>query len=148
MRGVTARDIVCAVETTLADHPVCSMSVALVRDPAMAELHDRFMGPSGPTEVLAFALRDDLSVEAIDGEVVVSVDTARRQAAERSVAASDELLRYVIHGTLHLMGYDDQDAAGRAAMRRAENAALSRLRRHRQRGGRPVMSKRRSRQRA
>jgi probable rRNA maturation factor len=61
------------------------------------------------------------------GEVLLSADTARREAAARGHCAYHELLLYAVHGVLHLLGYDDHDPAGRRRMRRAERAALAAL---------------------
>lgn len=84
------------------------------------------MDDPNPTDVLTFDLRDDDS-DAIEGEIVVSVDTARYQADHRGLDLRDELLRYVIHGVLHLNGLDDHTTAGRRQMRKAENDVLRTL---------------------
>lgn len=113
-----------AVRTALAEHPVRSMSIALVDDATIASLHEQYMNDPSPTDVLSFDLRDDPDDSAIDGEVVVSVDTARRQAAEFGTVADQEILRYVIHGTLHLLGFDDATPGQRQRMRREEDRIL------------------------
>ena len=77
-----------------------------------------------PTDVLSFPMADD---PVLMGEILVSADTARREAAARGHPAYHELLLYAVHGTLHLLGYDDHDPKARARMRRAERAALAAL---------------------
>jgi len=101
--------------------------VVLVDDDAIADLHERFMGLPGPTDVLTFDLRDDPDQAEIEGEITISVDTARRQARQYRAGQTEELLRYVIHGVLHLSGYDDDTPARRRRMRREENRVLELL---------------------
>ncbi len=101
-----------------------SLSIAIVDDPTIAELHQRYMGLPGPTDVLSFDLADRPG-GAIEGEVVASADTAAAQAAHRGLPHRQELLRYVIHGTLHLTGMADHTPAGRKAMRAREDQVLA-----------------------
>jgi probable rRNA maturation factor len=99
------------------------VSVAVVDDPTIAELHERFLNDPEPTDVLSFVL--ERSPKAMEGEVVVSEDTAQRVASRYRCTAEDELMRYVIHGTLHLVGYDDTTPHKRAVMRKRERQYLS-----------------------
>jgi probable rRNA maturation factor len=101
------------------------LSVAVVDDPSMRVLNREFHACDDATDVLAFALDGSPGVpagEAFDGEVVVSADTARTEAAARGVTLRSELLLYVVHGVLHLLGEDDHDAG---AYRRMHGRALS-----------------------
>ena len=82
-----------------------TISVAVVDDDAISELNGEFLGHQGPTDVLSFVLEQ--GEDFLDGEVVVSAETAQRAAAEFGWSAAEELLLYVIHGALHLAGYDD-----------------------------------------
>ena len=91
--------------------------VALVDDEKMAELHKRFLGKDGPTDVLSFP----------HGEIVVSADTALREAKEREISPVQELVLYVVHGALHLAGYDDRTPKKRAEMRAAERKVLNEM---------------------
>ncbi len=102
------------------------VSLALVDDPTLAELHGRFLDDPSPTDVMSFALGDDED-EGAWGEVVVSVDRARAVAAERGVAWEREVVLYAVHGTLHLCGWDDHGSEDRRAMRSAEAAVLGLL---------------------
>ena len=99
------------------------LSLAVVDDPAMHALNRRHLEHDYPTDVLSFLL--DSTETTIEGEVIVSVDTAAREAAEYGWGAADELLLYVIHGTLHLVGYDDKTENGRKEMRLAEARHLA-----------------------
>ena len=103
------------------------LSLALVGDRRMADLHRRFMGVAGPTDVLTFPLEEDGRGRVTAGEVVVCVPEARRQAKARGVSVERELLLYALHGMLHLCGYDDRTDASFAAMHRKEDRILSQL---------------------
>lgn len=107
-----------------------ALSVAIVDDATIADLHARYLHIDGPTDVLSFDLSDeadDPHERGIDGEVVVSYDTARREARARGLTLRAELLRYVIHGTLHLLGHRDDTPRRRAGMRRVEDEVLESL---------------------
>lgn len=99
------------------------VSLAIVDDPAIAALHEQFLDDPTPTDVLSFVLEQ--SPGLLEGEVVVSADTAKACAPRYGCSAEDELLRYVIHGTLHLVGYDDTTPKKRAVMRKMESKYLS-----------------------
>lgn len=121
---VDRRRVRLAVKAVLADAGVhdAEISVALVDDPTIAALHDEFMDDPEPTDVLSFLL--DQSAGRLEGEVVASADTARAWCAKYKSSPEDELLRYVIHGTLHLVGHDDATPRQRAAMRARETVFL------------------------
>jgi probable rRNA maturation factor len=100
-----------------------SLSVAIVDDPQIHELNRRHLSHDYPTDVLSFVLeQDDASLE---GEVIVSADTAAAQGGRYGWKAEDELLLYVIHGLLHLVGHDDATPQARAIMRSAERRHLA-----------------------
>jgi probable rRNA maturation factor len=98
------------------------LSVALVGDSEMAALHERFLGRRSVTDVLSFPY--EVADEFVSGEIVVNAERAVREAARRPHSAQDELLLYVVHGLLHLLGYDDRRAADRRHMRQREQAVL------------------------
>ncbi len=100
-----------------------TISVAVVDDATIAALHEEFLDDPQPTDVLSFLL--DGSEGSLEGEVVASADTARRCAPQYSATPEEELLRYVIHGTLHLVGYDDATPRQRTTMRRKERVYLT-----------------------
>jgi probable rRNA maturation factor len=103
------------------------LSVALVGDRKMSDLHERFMGIAGPTDVLTFPLDADGRGRPVAGEVVVCVPEARRRAKAEGVPVERELLLYALHGMLHLCGYDDRTDASFRAMHRTEDQILTRL---------------------
>ncbi len=101
--------------------PPGALSVAFLRDRELARLHGDFLRDPSPTDVITFpgAPGADLA-----GEICVSVDAAARRAGRSARRLSGELLLYVVHGWLHLAGFDDRQAPARRAMRRAEARAL------------------------
>jgi len=98
------------------------ISVAIVDDQTIANLHRQFLGDPEPTDVLSFVL--ERSEQSLEGEVVASADTARTCAPKYKSTPEEELLLYVIHGTLHLAGYDDATPRQRAVMRGRERKYL------------------------
>jgi probable rRNA maturation factor len=86
----------------------------LISDRRMALLHRKFLGQSGPTDVLTFQ----------HGEIFISVDTARRQACAFGNSLLCELKLYIVHGLLHLHGFDDQTPAEARKMKKAEEKIL------------------------
>jgi probable rRNA maturation factor len=121
---IDRRRLRAAVMAVLRDAAVSAaeISVAVVDDPTIAALHDRYLDDPTPTDVLSFVL--ERSEACLEGEVIVSAETARTCAAKYRSTAEDELLRYVIHGVLHLVGYDDATPPQRAAMRTKERKYL------------------------
>ena len=103
------------------------LSIALVNDKRMAQLHEQFLKIAGPTDVLTFELDHDKKGLCTSGEVVVCIPEAERQAAERGIDVSDEVLLYSLHGLLHLSGYDDKTDAAYRAMHRREDEILEQL---------------------
>lgn len=116
-----------AVRAALADlrGRRATISVAVVDDEAMHDLNRRFLQHDYPTDVLSFTLEDDRA--RLEGEIIVSIDTAERMAAEAGWPVEDELLLYVVHGALHLAGRRDKSLADEQAMRTAEAQVLDRL---------------------
>jgi probable rRNA maturation factor len=102
------------------------VEISFVTDTEMTALNARYRGKQRPTDVLSFAQAEGEefphemgAVEAGAfslGDIVISVDTALRQAVERNHALKDEITFLTVHGTLHLMGYDHANAAGRREM--------------------------------
>ena len=107
--------------------PLRELSVVLVDDKTMSQLHRRFMHQTGPTDVMTFPLERDRRGRAISGEIVICLPEARRRAKIEGIPTKNELLLYAIHGLLHLAGYDDRTAAGFQEMHRTEDQILKRL---------------------
>jgi probable rRNA maturation factor len=100
------------------------ISIAVVDDPTMHELNLKYLQHDYATDVLSFRFDEDED-SPVDGEIIVSVDTAEREAKEYGWRTEDELLLYVIHGALHIVGYDDQELEDRKEMREAEARHLA-----------------------
>jgi probable rRNA maturation factor len=95
-----------------------AISLAVVDDATIHELNRRHLEHDWPTDVLSFVLEDD--GDHLEGEVILSADTAAAAADELGNSAADEQLLYVIHGMLHLVGYDDKSDGDVREMRTAE----------------------------
>ena len=80
------------------------ISVTLLGDVAMADLHSRHLGVSAPTDVLSFALHDE--GEPPLGDVYIGYETAEARAAELGIPITEELVRLAIHGVLHVLGHE------------------------------------------
>ncbi len=100
-----------------------SLSIAIVDDPTIHQLNREFLNHDYPTDVLSFVLEQD--EHYVEGEVIASAEMAQRTAAQLAWPADDELLLYVVHGTLHIAGHDDTNDAVRAEMRAAEKHILA-----------------------
>ena len=125
-RPLATRDVRRAVSKALehGGRGAIEIDVVFVDDATLAGLHARFLGDSAPTDVLAFDLGDE---HGAAGEIWASVDCARRVARERGVAAARELALYVVHGALHLCGFDDHRSVDRKRMRAAEATVMEAL---------------------
>ncbi len=102
-----------------------ALSVVFVADVELARLHASHLGDPSPTDVMAFELGEEGG--GAEGELYVSVERARAEARARDLAPERELALYVVHGCLHLCGFDDRRAGPRVRMRAAERAVLARL---------------------
>ena len=91
------------------------ISIVLVSDRRMAALHKQFMEIDGPTDVLTFQ----------HGEIFVSVDTAAQNAAEFGTTAEHEIRLYIVHGFLHLHGFDDTEATKARRMKATQERILA-----------------------
>ncbi|HKQ68406.1 MAG TPA: rRNA maturation RNase YbeY [Polyangiaceae bacterium] len=114
------------------------LSVAFTNDGEIHELNKVFRAKDRPTDVLAFAMREgggpsaqrsDRAPPELLGDVVISVDTARRQAKQKRRTLEAELIMLLAHGLLHLVGYDHQtdeeERAMKAKTRELSRAALT-----------------------
>lgn len=106
------------------------LSLDLVGDGRMRRLNSQYRKKDRTTDVLAFAMRESASpVSALLGDVVISVPTAQRQAKEGGRSLSEELAWLLVHGVLHLCGYDHERSETEARrMKRREQAILRTLR--------------------
>jgi probable rRNA maturation factor len=99
------------------------VSVAVVDDETIGRLNRRYLNHDHATDVLSFLLERD--GDRLEGEVIVSGQTAAAAAGRYGWSGENELLLYVIHGTLHLAGYGDETRGEKLRMRRRERAYLA-----------------------
>lgn len=103
------------------------ISLAIVDDTEIHDLNKKYRGKDKPTDVLAFA-QNDITEAFIDdsendlGEIIISWQTAEKQASEKKHSYEEEVKILFIHGFLHLLGYDHQTDEEEAAMKEKENA--------------------------
>lgn len=101
------------------------VSVRVLRDAAMATLHERHAHEAGTTDVLAFV---DQGAGGLEVDLAICHDEAQRRAAQLGHAGEDELALYLVHGLLHAAGHMDDTDAGCTRMRSAEAQVLQALR--------------------
>lgn len=106
--------------------PPGELSLVFLTDAALAQLHADYLGDPTTTDVITF---DGNPALGSAGEICVSADTAAAYAQAHGRNFSDELTLYLVHGWLHLAGYDDLQPAKKRAMRRAEARAMRVLQR-------------------
>jgi probable rRNA maturation factor len=101
-----------------------TVSIALVRDPAIRRLNAHWRAKQQATDVLSFPAGDSPQPgQRCLGDLVISIDTAKRQAKAYGAPLAEELRRYVAHGLLHLLGHDHQ-RSGEARRMEAEERRL------------------------
>jgi probable rRNA maturation factor len=107
-----------------------SVSIAFVTDAAIRKINRRFLNHDFATDVLSFPLgptKGEGSGGDLFGELVISAEYAFSEAAKRKIPVEEELLRYVVHGLLHLLGYDDHAPAARARMWKRQELELRKV---------------------
>lgn len=101
-----------------------AVSVVLIDTRRCVRINREFLGHDYTTDVISFPLEEGPNLE---GEIYVNIDKARAQAREFGVTLTNEVIRLVVHGTLHLTGYDDRRAKDAARMKAREDAYVRRL---------------------
>ncbi len=117
------------------------ISVALVNNPAIHDINRQYLGHDYPTDVISFLLDCEPASEEgsatklpatlrgrgkrLDGEVIISTETALQEAGNFGWSPREEVVLYLIHGLLHLVGYDDLSSTERSVMRARERAMLA-----------------------
>ncbi len=134
-RDVSAPWLRRVARTALAAEGVTAaeLGVVLTDDDAVRELNRTYAGEDASTDVLAFSLREGESFPSADavlplGEVVISLPTARRQAEAAGRPLPEEVAHLLVHGILHLLGYDHADPAQEERMRERERTILAQIR--------------------
>ncbi len=108
----------CARESGAGLTRLAQVDVVFISDRRMSELHRRFLQIDGPTDVITFQ----------HGEIFISVETAQRQAKAQRTSLLYELRLYLVHGLLHLQGFDDREEIDRARMAALQERIVASLR--------------------
>ena len=94
------------------DYPDAELSILLVDDLEIAELNQQYLNRPGPTNVIAFPMQEGefsgISPQLL-GDVVISLDTADREGSQAGIGMQSRLDQLLIHGILHLLGYDHEN---------------------------------------
>lgn len=112
------------------DCPDGELSILLVDDPQITELNKKYLNRSGPTNVIAFPMREgrfsDIHPDLL-GDVVISMDTTENEAVAAGLTLEDRFNELLIHGILHLFGYDHETNEKDAALMATKAEELSRM---------------------
>lgn len=131
--SVDERALVAMLERVLTEDGVddgASLAVVLSEDSLLHELNLRHREVDAPTDVLSFPADEGEAFPVPEGEprylgdIVVSVESVARQAAEAGLTTAEELAHVILHGLLHLLGYDHEESAEEAVMKAREEAVL------------------------
>lgn len=109
----------------------CVLNITFTDDAGIEPVNVQFLNHEGPTDVISFDYLDDYDEDDLDpqdpyvlGDLLISLETAERQANEFGTAFNDEAILYIIHGILHLCGYDDHQEDDIREMRAAEQRCM------------------------
>lgn len=105
------------------------LSILLIDDERMAALNEEYRGKTGPTNVLSFSMREGEfgDVTPLLGDVVISVETAFREAEEAGISLDERLSQLLVHGILHLVDYDHERSEADAEIMEEKSLELLRL---------------------
>ena len=105
------------------------ISIAFVGRAAITSMNEKYLRRGGATDVISFGFASGGKRGAIIGDIYICPDVARANARSQGVPAAEELLRLVVHGTLHVLGYDHPEGAARmkSPMWRNQERILARL---------------------
>jgi probable rRNA maturation factor len=115
------QEIALALARELFPNASHELGVYFVDRKKISQLNSKFLGHKGPTDVITF---DYSEPGLLHGEIFICPDVAVVQAKEFGTTRQMELIRYLVHGLLHLRGYDDKQPANRAKMKKAEDKWL------------------------
>lgn len=131
--SVDAGSLTAMVNRVLAEDGIedgAALAVVLSDDTLLRELNQRHRDTDAPTDVLSFPASEGEATPDVEGEppylgdIVVSVESVERQAEEAGLAPAEELAHVVLHGLLHLLGYDHEEPDDEAVMKAREEAIL------------------------
>ncbi len=105
----------------------CELNLLITDNQRIAKLHWRHMKIKGPTDVMAFGMREGEKIagnRSVFGDVVLSAETAKQMARKLGIGVQREVERYAVHGILHLLGYRDDTPARARVMQRKQEQIL------------------------
>ena len=112
----------------------CSLNICFTDDAGIEPVNIQFLNHQGPTDVISFDYLDDYDPDFCDpsdpfvlGDLLISLETAERQAKVYNTSFNDEALLYLAHGILHLCGYDDHEEDDIKEMRKAEQDCMTQI---------------------
>ena len=105
------------------------LSITFLGRATMSQLNHRYLGHHGPTDVISFGLGRAGTSSAVVGDIYICAEVARENAKRQGVAVGEELLRLVVHGTLHVLGHEHPTGPSRTAspMWRRQERILARV---------------------
>lgn len=115
--------------------PSAAITLVLVDDDYITKLNKEFLKKETTTDVLSFNFGDKALSDFLEGEVYANLDQIKRQAKDYHVTFEEELYRIIVHGLLHLLGYDDHDGEAQQIMTAKEDAYLSSFNQRLKEGG-------------
>ena len=121
------REIVCALLIEELCREDFEIGISIVGEKTMTRMNEGYLRHKGSTDVITFDYTDANRPNCLTGEIFVCLDEALAQAPRFGVKWENELVRYIVHGILHLSGYDDKSAVARRKMKRKENRLMGRL---------------------
>jgi rRNA maturation RNase YbeY len=106
------------------------LGISVVNEEAMTRTNECYLRHQGSTDVITFDYSDAAIDGKLAGEIFVCIDEAMTQAPHFGTTWQNELVRYIIHGVLHLTGYDDKKSAARKKMKGEEDRLMRKLAAH------------------
>lgn len=106
-------------------NPEESISIVLTNNEVISRINNEYFGKESPTDVISFSLPDKFDPDKISGEVIISIEEVISNSREYHASLAKELMRYIIHGLLHLKGLNDSTSSQRIKMRKEENLLLN-----------------------
>jgi len=112
---------VCALLISSEGQRCDEVSISFVSSKKLTELHKQYFNDPTPTDCISFPIDEEGVEPRLLGEIYISPKTAKEYAGEHGCSAKEELLLYLVHGLLHLLGYDDLTEEERSLMRKKEH---------------------------
>lgn len=119
------RELLKNLSLEFSEYRIDSLDISFVNDSAIEEVNKKYLQHSGATDIITFDYSDEEKV--ISGEFVIGYEEAQRNAQKFSVTLREELFRLIIHGMLHLVGFDDVTPQLKRKMKSVENKLVKKL---------------------